>query len=77
MTLAIGDGGNDVSMIKIAHIGVGIFGKEGNQAAFSADYAFTRFYHLWRLLLVHGRWMYLRTSNFINFFFYKNLVFTL
>ena len=77
MTLAIGDGGNDVNMIQKADIGVGIFGKEGHQAAFASDYAFSKFFFLWRLLLVHGRWSYLRTSNFINFFVYKNLVFTL
>jgi len=77
MTLAIGDGGNDVNMIQRAHIGVGIFGKEGNQAAFASDYAIAKFSFLWRLLFVHGRWACLRTSNFINFFFYKNLIFTL
>ena len=77
MTLAIGDGGNDVNMIQRADIGVGIFGKEGNQAAFASDYAIGQFSFLWRLMFVHGRWSYLRTTNFINFFFYKNLVFTL
>lgn len=40
ITLAIGDGGNDVNMIQEAHIGVGILGKEGNQAAMSSDYFF-------------------------------------
>ena len=39
ITLAIGDGANDVSMILEAHIGVGIRGKEGTQAVRSADYA--------------------------------------
>lgn len=76
MTLAIGDGGNDVNMIQSADIGVGIFGKEGNQAAFASDYAIGKFFFLWRLLFVHGRWSYLRTANFINFFFYKNIIFT-
>ena len=28
--LAVGDGGNDVGMIQIANVGVGIQGKEGN-----------------------------------------------
>ena len=64
-------------MIQRADVGIGLFGKEGNQAAFAADYAFGRFFFLWRLLLVHGRWFYIRTANFINFFFYKNLIFTL
>lgn len=39
ITLAIGDGANDVSMIMEAHIGVGIKGKEGTQAVRTADYA--------------------------------------
>lgn len=39
MTLAIGDGGNDVSMIQAAHVGVGIAGREGLQAARAADYS--------------------------------------
>ena len=39
VTLAIGDGANDVSMIMEAHIGVGIKGKEGTQAMRSADFA--------------------------------------
>ena len=32
--MAIGDGANDVSMIMEAHLGVGIFGKEGTQVSF-------------------------------------------
>lgn len=39
ITLAIGDGANDVNMILQAHVGVGIAGKEGQQAARCADYA--------------------------------------
>mmetsp|Transcript_3850 Transcript_3850/g.5834 ORF Transcript_3850/g.5834 Transcript_3850/m.5834 type:complete len:81 (+) Transcript_3850:2109-2351(+) len=38
-TLSVGDGANDVSMIMQAHVGVGIMGKEGSQAARSADFA--------------------------------------
>lgn len=52
MTLSIGDGANDVAMIQEAHIGVGLFGHEGSQAAMSADYAFGQFRFLTRLLLV-------------------------
>jgi phospholipid-transporting ATPase len=37
-TLAIGDGANDVNMITAAHVGIGIRGKEGQQAARAADY---------------------------------------
>ncbi|KAL4513065.1 hypothetical protein ABPG72_017750 [Tetrahymena utriculariae] len=75
--LAIGDGGNDVTMIQEADIGVGIIGKEGNQAALSSDYYFGQFRFLWRLLFVHGRWNLYRTSYFVNYFFLKNFVFTL
>ncbi len=75
-TLAIGDGGNDVNMIKAANIGVGIFGKEGHQAAFNSDYAISQFKYLNRLLFFHGRYSILRNSYFINFFFFKNLIFT-
>lgn len=77
MTLAIGDGGNDVSMIQEAHIGVGIFGKEGTQAARSADYAIGEFKHLRQLVAVHGRYSQIRTAGLINLSFYKNLFFTL
>ncbi|KAG3287472.1 phospholipid-transporting ATPase FetA-like [Ictidomys tridecemlineatus] len=77
VTLAIGDGANDVSMIKAAHIGVGISGQEGMQAMLNSDFAFSQFRYLQRLLLVHGRWSYNRMCKFLSFFFYKNFVFTL
>ena len=38
-TLAIGDGANDVNMITAAHIGIGIAGLEGAQAARASDYS--------------------------------------
>lgn len=76
-TLAIGDGGNDVSMIQEAHIGVGIFGKEGTQAARSADYAIGEFKHLLRLTALHGRYSGVRTAGMINLSFYKNIFFTM
>lgn len=77
VTLAIGDGANDVSMIKEAHIGVGITGQEGNQATLASDYSLGQFRFLERLLLVHGRWSYYRMCKFLRYFFYKNLAFTL
>ncbi|XP_078262268.1 putative phospholipid-transporting ATPase IM [Rhinoraja longicauda] len=77
ITLAIGDGANDVSMIKAAHIGVGISGEEGTQAVLSSDFSFAQFRYLQRLLLVHGRWSYLRMCRFLRYFFYKNFAFTL
>ncbi|CAF2582547.1 unnamed protein product [Rotaria sp. Silwood2] len=77
ITLAIGDGANDVSMIQKAHIGVGISGQEGRQAVLASDFSFGQFCFLERLLLVHGRWSYLRLSKFLRYFFYKNFAFTL
>ncbi|XP_078526097.1 phospholipid-transporting ATPase IK-like [Lissotriton helveticus] len=70
-TLAIGDGANDVNMIKTADIGVGISGQEGTQAVQSSDYALAQFSYLQRLLLVHGRWSYLRICKFLRYFYYK------
>ncbi|NWV25828.1 AT8B3 ATPase, partial [Origma solitaria] len=71
VTLAIGDGANDVNMIKTADIGVGISGLEGLQAVQCSDYALAQFSFLQRLLLVHGRWNYLRVCKFLRCFFYK------
>ncbi|EPQ67156.1 Aminophospholipid translocase, partial [Blumeria graminis f. sp. tritici 96224] len=74
-TLAIGDGANDISMILEAHVGVGISGKEGLQAARSSDYSIAQFRFLQKLLLVHGRWNYIRTGKYILATFWKELVF--
>ncbi len=73
-TLAIGDGANDVSMIQAAHVGIGISGEEGLQAANAADYCIAQFRFLKRLLLVHGRWSYRRVSKLVLYSFYKQLV---
>lgn len=77
MTLAIGDGSNDVAMIQAADVGVGIAGEEGRQAAMSSDYALGQFRFLTRLLLTHGRWSYKRFAEMIPSFFYKNVNYTL
>ncbi|SCU85849.1 LANO_0C05688g1_1 [Lachancea nothofagi CBS 11611] len=77
MTLAIGDGSNDVAMIQSADIGVGIAGEEGRQAVMSSDYAIGQFRFLTRLILVHGRWSYKRLAEMIPSFFYKNAIFTI
>lgn len=73
LLLAIGDGANDVSMIQAAHVGVGISGMEGMQAARSADVSIGQFKFLKKLLLVHGAWSYQRISNAILYSFYKNI----
>ncbi|XVF60291.1 hypothetical protein PTKIN_Ptkin08bG0033600 [Pterospermum kingtungense] len=74
-TLAIGDGGNDVSMLQEADIGVGISGVEGMQAVMASDFAIAQFRFLERLLLVHGHWCYRRIAMMICYFFYKNITF--
>ena len=75
-TLAIGDGENDVNMIKAANVGIGIFGKEGSQAAFNSDYAFYEFKYLKTLLFINGRFTLLRNTYFLNMFFFKNFLYT-
>uniref|UniRef100_A0A674E7M5 Phospholipid-transporting ATPase n=1 Tax=Salmo trutta TaxID=8032 RepID=A0A674E7M5_SALTR len=75
ITLAIGDGANDVSMILEAHVGIGIMGKEGRQAARNSDYAIPKFKHLKKMLLVHGHYYYIRISELVQYFFYKNVAF--
>ena len=76
-TLAIGDGGNDVSMILEANIGVGVYGEEGMRAVQASDYAIGEFKILQRLLFFHGRLSLLRISKLLYYFFFKNISFTL
>uniref|UniRef100_A0A8C3K944 Phospholipid-transporting ATPase n=1 Tax=Calidris pygmaea TaxID=425635 RepID=A0A8C3K944_9CHAR len=71
ITLAIGDGANDVSMIQEAHVGIGIMGKEGRQAVRNSDYAIARFKFLSKLLFVHGHFYYIRIATLVQYFFYK------
>ena len=77
VTLAVGDGGNDVPMIMEAHVGVGLYGEEGMRAVQSSDYAIGEFQFLRTLLLYHGRNYYIRNAELIIYFFYKNFCFTL
>lgn len=73
-TLAIGDGANDVSMIQMADVGVGICGQEGMQAVMASDFAIAKFKILEKLLLIHGHLNYDRLAKLIIYFFYKNAV---
>ncbi|XP_010266737.1 PREDICTED: phospholipid-transporting ATPase 1 [Nelumbo nucifera] len=77
MTLAIGDGANDVSMIQMADVGIGISGQEGRQAVMASDFAMGQFRFLVPLLLVHGHWNYQRMGYMILYNFYRNAVFVL
>lgn len=77
ITLAIGDGANDIAMIQEAHVGIGITGKEGLQAARTSDYSIAQFRFLNKLLLVHGRWNYIRTCKYVLGTLWKEMVFFL
>ncbi|KAI9755089.1 MAG: hypothetical protein M4579_004428 [Chaenotheca gracillima] len=77
VTLAIGDGANDIAMIQEAHVGIGITGKEGLQAARISDYSIAQFRFLLKLLLVHGRWNYIRTCKYTLGTFWKEMLFYL
>jgi len=77
ITLAIGDGGNDVSMIMEANIGIGIYGEEGMSAAQASDFSIGEFHILKRLLFIHGRVNLIRISKMILYFFFKNFAFTM
>jgi phospholipid-transporting ATPase len=74
VTLAIGDGANDVPMIQTAQVGVGIAGREGRQSVNNSDFAIGQFEYLGRLLFLHGRWNYLRTCKYTLFTFWRNAV---
>ena len=73
---AIGDGGNDVSMIQAASAGIGLVGKEGKQASLAADFSLTQFAHVARLLLVHGRNSYKRSASLSQFVIHRGLIIT-
>lgn len=70
----IGDGGNDVSMIQAADVGVGIVGKEGRQASLAADFSITTFSHLTKLLVWHGRNSYKRSAKLAQFVIHRGLI---
>ncbi|KAF6770581.1 hypothetical protein AHF37_11263, partial [Paragonimus kellicotti] len=71
VTAAVGDGGNDVAMLLQASVGIGIYGKEGLDAARAGDYSIPEFRHLTELFILHGHWAYHRLSFTMNLFYYK------
>lgn len=73
-TCAVGDGGNDVSMIQTADVGVGIVGKEGQQASLAADFSILQFSHIYRLILLHGRYSYKRSATLSQFIIHRGLI---
>ncbi|KAG0717199.1 putative phospholipid-transporting ATPase IIB [Chionoecetes opilio] len=73
-TAAVGDGGNDVSMIQAADAGIGIVGKEGKQASLAADFSIEQFQHISRLCLVHGRNSYKRSAALSQFVMHRGLI---
>lgn len=75
--LAIGDGANDVGMIRESHCGVAVYGREGSQAAAAGDFVVDRFECLRHLLLVHGAWCFYRTSQLILYTFMHNFQYIL
>lgn len=70
----IGDGGNDVSMIQAADVGVGIVGKEGRQASLAADFSIEQFCYLTKLLVWHGRNSYRRSAKLAQFVMHRGLI---
>lgn len=70
----IGDGGNDVSMIQAADVGIGIVGKEGRQASLAADFSVAQFYYLTKLLVWHGRNSYKRSAKLAQFVIHRGLI---
>ena len=73
-TCAIGDGGNDVSMIQAAHVGIGIEGKEGKQASLAADFSIDQFQQIRDLILWHGRNSYQRSARLSQFIIHRGLI---
>ncbi|KAH8255481.1 hypothetical protein KR038_004257 [Drosophila bunnanda] len=75
-TCAVGDGGNDVSMIQQADAGVGIEGREGRQASLAGDFSIPQFSHIAKLLLIHGRRSYKRSAALSQFVIHRGLIIT-
>ncbi|CAL5987487.1 Phospholipid-translocating_ATPase [Hexamita inflata] len=73
-TLAIGDGANDVAMIKEAQIGVGVAGKEGVHSCNNADITIPEFKFLKPAIFIHGRFMHIRNQEIFEYMIEKNSI---
>lgn len=73
-TCAVGDGGNDVSMIQQSDAGIGIEGREGKQASLAGDFSISQFKYIAKLLLVHGRRSYKRSAQLSQFVIHRGLI---
>ena len=73
----IGDGGNDVALIQSADVGVGIYGKEGIQAALASDFSISTFKDLNSLMFWHGRLAYKRSSLLSQFVIHRGIIITI
>ncbi len=62
---------NSLKLISEAHVGFGIFGKEGRNAARCSDFAIAKFKFIRRALFVHGFLYYTRLTILVHYFFYK------
>lgn len=75
MVAAIGDGNNDVGMLREANIGISVVSRESVAAAGAADFGIKSFNQLTKLLLVHGAEAHRRNTYLILYQIYKNIVF--
>lgn len=72
--MAVGDGGNDVSMLLAANVGVGIEGKEGKQASLAADFSVLQFSFIERLIFWHGSNSYRRGARMSQFIIHRGTI---
>ncbi|OAO16472.1 phospholipid-transporting atpase [Blastocystis sp. ATCC 50177/Nand II] len=74
VVMAVGDGGNDVSMLLQSDCGVALRGKEGQQAALAGDFVVNEFHQLRRLLCVHGVNNYSRSWSLTTYSVFKSIL---
>lgn len=77
ITLAIGDGANDLAMMKKASLGIGISNSYDSQVARECDYMIGEFRHLKPLMFCFGRECYRRNTRIYLFMIFKSIIFAL